>query len=252
MMRFRVRLLMPLSALALVLAACSASTPPVLAQVVIPPGFPSDVPVPEGAVTRAYTGSAETGFVLRVMTGMAHDELREFVSDAVAASDSWSLSPAAPGLPVLPGYDADWALFTSGDQVVTGPFGTYEGGIGVAGSEINILLSPTAQPPDDADPPALPPRFQLPRPGTSLRETAYTQGKIAVTYESDAEVFDRLVDAYRGAGWDEAEVTGYGGTSGERVARGDLANWRVTIRDFFEPNGGPIIFEFENLTLSFP
>jgi hypothetical protein len=233
-------------------AACSTATPAILADVVVPDGFPPGVPVPEGSVTRAYTGSAETGFVLNVTTDLAHDDLVRFVTDAVAASDNWALSPADAGLPVLPGYDADWVIFTRGDQVVAGPAGTYEGGIGIAGSDVNILLSPTVQPRDGIEPPVLPARAELPRPTTLLQQTAYSQGKINVTYQGGEGVFEELIDAYRARTWEEQRVIGYGGVSSERNAIGVLGTWRVNIRDFFASGGGPIILEFEDLTLSFP
>lgn len=252
MRRVPVSMLMRLLPLALLIAACSPSIPPLEAGVVIPVGFPADVPIPEGSFTREYTGSAEIGFELRVMTAMAPDDLKEFVLDAVEASDSWPLTSAGASLPVLPGYDADWAIFTRDGEVIAGPFGTYEGGIGITGSEINILLTPTVQPAADKEPPVLPARSVLPRPNTRLDKAAYAQGRVNLTYEGKVGAFDSLIDRYRTIGWDERQVSGYGQESMERAAVGDLANWRITVRDYFGLNEGPIILEFENLTLSFP
>ena len=252
MTRARLSMLVRLLPLALLTGACSPSTPPLEAGVVIPVGFPADVPIPEGSFTREYTGSAEIGFELRVMTDMAPDDLKAFVLNAVESSDSWPLASAGADLPVLPGYDADWAVFTRDGGVITGPFGTYEGGIGISGSEISILLTPTVQPQEDREPPVLPARSVLPRPNTPLDKVAYTRGSVKVTYEGKAGAFDSLIDRYRTIGWDEEKVSGYGEDSGDRSAVGDLANWRITVRDFFGLNEGPIILEFENLTLSFP
>lgn len=250
----RVRALMLPGALAcaLVVGACSPSTPPLEAGIVIPIGFPADVPIPDGSFTREYRGSAEIGFELRVMTALANDDLKAFVLDAVDGNPSWPLTAIGADLPVLPGYDADWGVFTRNGEVITGPFGTYDGGIGVAGSEIKILLTPTLQPQPDQEPPVLPSRVVLPRPNTRLEKAAYFQGRVSVTYEGAADTFDLLIDRFRRVGWDEKEVTGYGANSVERTAVGDLANWRITVRDFFGLNEGPIILEFENLTLSFP
>ena len=237
---------------ALLTGACSPSTPPLEAGIVIPVGFPADVPIPDGAFTREYRGSAEIGFELRVMTALAHDDLKTFVLGEVDANSSWPLTSVGADLPVLPGYDADWAVFTRNGEVITGPFGTYDGGIGIAGSEMSILLTPTVQPQSDREPPVLPSRVVLPRPNTRLDKAAYFQGRVNVTYESKVGAFDSLIDRYRTIGWDERQVTGYGEDSVERTAVGDLANWRITVRDFFGLNEGPIILEFENLTLSFP
>ncbi len=238
--------------LALLMGACSPSTPPLEAGIVIPVGFPADVPIPDGAFTREYSGSAEIGFELRVITSMAPDDLKAFVLDAVDGNPSWPLTSVGADLPVLPGYNADWGVFTRNGEVITGPFGTYDGGIGIAGSEISILLTPTAQPQTDREPPVLPSRAVLPRPNARLDKAAYFQGRVNLTYDGKVGAFDSLIDRYRTIGWDEKEVSGYGRESVERSAVGDLANWRITVRDFFGLNEGPIILEFENLALSFP
>jgi hypothetical protein len=246
-----VRGLLLVAVLALLVASCAPAIPPFEPQLEIPAGFPEDVPIPEGAFTLGYTGSAEIGFELNLMTAMTNDDLKAFVADAVAETDSWPLTLADAGVPALQGYEADWAMVTRDGQVITGPFGTYDGGILADGSGIDIVLSPAVQPADDEEPAELPAGSVLPRPNSPLDRTTYTGGRIKLTYEGKAGAFDALIDRYRALDWDEKDVVGYGSDAGDPEAVGDLAKWRITVRDF-SALGGPISLEFENLTLSFP
>jgi len=219
--------------------------------IVIPAGFPADLPLPAGAATGYYTGSPELGFHLNLSTATKLSELVEFFTVSIDEADAWRMSVRDLGQGFLPGYAEQWAVFTGPDHVVTQVFGEYTGAIEIMGRHVNILLDPLAQPEPGLEPDALPPFEDLPRPTTAIESVQYSTGLVQTVYTGVDGTYETLIDAYRELGWAETVVNAYGSISSSRVAVGELAGWKVTITDE-TGGGGAMRLKFEDLSLSFP
>lgn len=214
--------------------------------VVLPAGFPADLPVPEGNVGY-FTGSPDLGYHLNISTALTYNELVEFFTDAIGATPTWELGVRDIGQGYLPGYEGLWAIYTAADHVITQLTGEYSGVIEIEQRHVNVLLDPLVQPEPGVEPELLPDGETLPRPDTEILAVGYLGGKVKITYAGAPDQFAGLVDAYRHLGWQELAVLGYeGDRSGFAV--GDLAGWKVTVEEIADG----LDMTFEDLALSYP